>query len=92
MRNLMIALSLCAPVVAIAAPTSYTVPIGPVSVTYVPGIGRVIHIQGFPSSAPDAPTCYTVDIGSDGFLTCDSTGYAISDLKPADEDRVYRVN
>jgi hypothetical protein len=39
MRNLMIALSLCAPVVALAAPTTYPLPQGPASVTYVPGIG-----------------------------------------------------
>lgn len=92
MRKLMFAMTLCAPVVALAAPTTYPVPQGPVSVTYVPGIGRVIHVQGFPSSAPDAPMCNTVDIGSDGFLTCDNTGYAIPDLKPADKDRVYKVN
>jgi hypothetical protein len=74
MRNLMIALSLSVPVIALAAPTTDPVLKGSVSVTHVPGIGRLIPVQGFPSSAPDAPMCNTIDIGSVGFLTCDNTG------------------
>jgi hypothetical protein len=36
--------------------------------------------------------CSTVDIGSDGSLTCDNTGDAIPELKPVDKERIYRVN